>query len=122
MARILVIEDDPPVRKLLCRQLAQAGHDVLDAADGATALGLVDLFDVDVVISDIMLREQNGVGALLTIRGSFPALPLIVISGGDRQDVLELLSSSGLRHGTWLLSKPFATGELFSAVNSALAT
>lgn len=122
MARILVIEDEPAERTSLCRQLASAGHDVLDTAEAAIALGLVDLFDAEIVISEVMLRKQDGVAGLLTIRQSFPTLPFIVISEGNQQDAGTLLHAGGLRQAVWLLSKPFASAELLKVVEAALAS
>ncbi len=79
VARILVIEDEPGVRALLCRMLMDAGHDVLGASDALSAFEL--LRGAQVVIGDVTLGGDDGIAVLLAIRLTFPRLPLIVISG-----------------------------------------
>lgn len=119
VARVLVIEDEPAVRAMLCRVLVNAGHDVLGAAD---ALGAFDLLrDAQVVIGDVTLGGDDGIAVLLAIRLTFPRLPLIVISGRDRSEIAERLASSALRSSVWVLSKPFVHEELLSTLSAALS-
>jgi two-component system, OmpR family, response regulator len=118
VARILVIEDEPGVRTLVCRMLADAGHDVLGASDALSAFEL--LRGAQVVIGDMTLGGDDGITVLLAIRLTFPRLPLIVISGRDRGEIADRLASSGLRSAVWLLSKPFAPDELLSTLSAAL--
>lgn len=60
MARILVAEDDPDIRTLITRRLAGAGHDVIEAADGDTALSLAIESDLDVIVLDWMMPGKTG--------------------------------------------------------------
>ena len=118
VARILVIEDEPGVRAVLCRILVDAGHDVLGAAD---AVGAFDLLrDAEVVVGDLKLGGDDGLALLLAIRVTYPRLPLIVISGLDRDEVSDRLAGNGLRSAVWLLSKPFVAEELLSTLGEAL--
>jgi CheY-like chemotaxis protein len=64
--------------------------------------------------------SDDGIAFLLAIRLTFPRLPLIAISGGNRDEIADRLASSGLRSAVWLLAKPFAHEELLSTVQAAL--
>lgn len=121
MARIFLLEDEPLVRALLCRLLASAGHDVLDADDPTTMCSLVTLFEADIVIADIMLLGQDSLPALCDLRRSFPELPLIVMSGGDPAEIRERLNQGGLRRAVWLLPKPFSPDELLDLLETVPA-
>lgn len=121
MARIFLLEDEPLVRALLCRLLASAGHDVLDADDPATLCNLVTLFEADIVIADIMLLGQDSLAAICDLRRSFPEVPLIIMSGGDPAELGERLHRSGLRRAVWLLPKPFSPDELLDLLETVPA-
>lgn len=121
MARVLLIEDEAVVRILICRMLAAAGHDVLDIAEASDARELLSLFGAEVVIADLLLGGHDSIAALRAIRESLATLPLIVISGRDREEVSDRLHENGLHCGVWLLAKPFAQEELLATVRAALA-
>ena len=121
VARIFLLEDEPLVRALLCRLLASAGHDVLDADDPATLCNLVTLFEADIVIADIMLLGQDSLAAICDMRRSFPEVPLIIMSGGDPAELGERLHRSGLRRAVWLLPKPFSPDELLDLLETVPA-
>lgn len=91
VARVLLIEDDPSLRSVLSRLITQAGHDVLDTSDAASALGLVGIYGADVVITDVMVPGQDGIALLVAIRRVFPKLPLIAISGRNVEEIVERL-------------------------------
>jgi DNA-binding response OmpR family regulator len=118
VARVLVVEDEPDVRASLCRVLVNAGHDVLGTSDALSAFNL--LRGAQVVVGDVTLGGDDGIAMLLAIRLAFPRLPLIFISGLDRDEIADRLASSGLGSAVWLLAKPFVREELLSAVQAAL--
>jgi CheY-like chemotaxis protein len=97
----------------------EAGHDVLGASDALSAFEF--LRDAQVVISDVTLGHDDGIAVLLAIRLTFPQLPVIVVSGQNRDEISERLATSGLRSSVWVVTKPFVSEELLSAVSAALS-
>lgn len=121
MARIIVIDDQEAVRTVVRRALESAGHVVLEAGDGETGLELLAVGGADLVITDMFMPGQDGIGVLRRIRKDFPTVRVIVISGGDAKgrfdmprEVVELLGAS--RN----LPKPFAPADLVKAVREVL--
>src|SRR2546427_9687430 len=88
MARILVIDDQEPIRRIVRRALEQDGHEVFDARDGEIGMDILETQAFDVVITDIFMPGQDGIVTLRQIRTRVPAVKVIVLSGG---------SSSGMR-------------------------
>lgn len=117
--RILVVEDDDHLREFYSRSLEEAGWDVVEAKDGAEALRTLDEENVDLVVSDVMMPNLNGLGFLMRIRQD-PGLrttPVILLtSRGATHDVIE-----GLHLGADdYLVKPIDGGELVARVRAKL--
>ena len=83
-ARILVIDDEPPIRKVLRTGLAAHGYEVLDAANGRSALELLDLKPA-LVILDLGLPDIDGLDLLIRIRKRQESLPIVVLSSSRRR-------------------------------------
>ena len=82
MARILVVDDEEGIRTLLRNILVREGHHVTTAADGVEALQVVDTQPVDLVITDLIMPEKEGVETISELRKRFPAVKIIAMSGG----------------------------------------
>src|SRR5438477_953392 len=111
MARILVIDDEQPIRELLRHVLEKEGHEVVEAQDGKDALRLAEQSPPDLVITDIMMPEQDGLEVIRALRRESPDLKMLAISGGG------LLRSRALHVANLLgafdtLQKPFALDVL----------
>src|SRR5688572_18714660 len=96
MARVLVIDDQEPIRRIVRRALEQAGHEIADAADGALGMQLLERESFDVVITDIFMPGQDGILTLRQIRKQFPAVKVVVMSGGDSTGILDLRKDAEL--------------------------
>jgi CheY-like chemotaxis protein len=120
MACVVVIDDQEPIRRIVRRALEQAGHQVLDAEDGELGLQLLERHPVDVVVSDIFMPGMDGIQMLRQIRKQFPAVKVIVMSGGDSSGMLDLRRDAELLGAVKSLSKPFTTHEIVTIVNSVL--
>jgi CheY-like chemotaxis protein len=120
MARIVVIDDQEPIRRIVRRALEQAGHEVLDASDGQAGLQLLERHSADAVISDIFMPGLDGIQTLREIRKQFPRVRVIVISGGDSSGMLDLRRDAELLGAVKSLPKPFTTHDIVAAVNSVL--
>jgi DNA-binding NtrC family response regulator len=120
MARILVIDDQEPIRRIVRRALEQAGHEVFDASDGEMGMAMLVRHAADVVISDIFMPGQDGILTLRQIRTQFPAVKVIVISGGDATGMLDLRRDAELLGAVKTLQKPFTGREIVDLVRGVL--
>jgi two-component system response regulator RegX3 len=107
-ARVLIVDDDRPLRELLCDYLRHEGFDVLEAADGRSALHTFRSGAVDIAILDIMLPGLDGLAVLREIR-AHSAMPIILLSGRDAPESrIEGLDSGADDY----VVKPFSMAEL----------
>lgn len=120
MARIIVIDDQEPIRRIVRRALEHAGHEVLDASDGEMGLELLERHSADAVLSDIFMPGLDGIQTLRQIRKQFPQVKVIVMSGGDSTGLLDLRRDAELLGAVTSLPKPFTTHEIVTVVNSVL--
>ena len=121
MARIIVIDDQEPIRRIVRRALEQQGHEVLDASEGEMGMRLLERHAADVVITDIFMPGQDGILTLRQIRKQFPAVKVIVISGGDSSGLLDLRHDAELLGAVKSLQKPFTAAELVQTVREVLS-
>jgi CheY-like chemotaxis protein len=120
MSCILVIDDDENVLTLMRRMLEPEGYDVLDAPDGRNGLRLCSCRHVDLVITDIIMPEMEGLEVIMGLRREMPDVKIIAVSGGGRiqpGDYLELASALG---ADLTLTKPFTLNELRDAVRELM--
>jgi len=121
MARILVIEDDEGVRSTMRQLLERAGHSVLDAPngrDGATMFK--ENTDVDLVITDMIMPEQEGVQTIQQILADRPATRIIAMSGGGRAKYFGFLGVAKALGALYTLTKPFTRQQLLETVEQCL--
>ena len=81
MSRILIVDDDTILRSTLASSLANAGHVAIEAADGREALRLLHAQPVDLVLTDIVMPEQEGLETIIALRRDRPGLPVVAMSG-----------------------------------------
>ena len=116
-ARVLVVEDDPAIRRGLVDALRYAAYEVVEAADGEAGLRAALAQEVDLVLLDLVLPRRDGFGVLAEVRRSKPALPVIVLTArGAEEDRVR-----GLRGGADdYVVKPFGATELLARVEAVL--
>jgi DNA-binding response OmpR family regulator len=119
MARILLIDDDDPLRTVMARAIQRGGHEVIEAVDGRQGVELFHATEVDLVITDLIMPGQEGVETIVQLRRARPSLPIIAISGGvsNSKLYLEIAAKIGARS---ILSKPFEVAELLARINDVL--
>jgi CheY-like chemotaxis protein len=119
MARILLIDDNDSIRTVLQETLAHFGHTVIEARNGKEGLELFQHANVDLVITDIVMPERDGLDVVRALREKDPPVNIIAISGagGRAEDYLELAHVMG---AVKVLLKPFSTDVLMAAVNELL--
>jgi two-component system, cell cycle response regulator CpdR len=120
MARILIAEDEEPLRGLVSRALKEDGHDVVATADGAEALDALqrEAGRFDLLLADIKMPVMDGLALALATARDFPAVPILLMTGfADQRE-----RASGLNaivHD--VLTKPFSVADIRTAVADALA-
>jgi CheY-like chemotaxis protein len=123
MARILLIDDDNSVRTMLRLTLTHFGHTVIEARDGREGLKLFPHANADLLITDIVMPEKEGIEVLMELRKISPPVKIIAISGGGRQNAatnyLKLAKQLGAAK---VLEKPFSNEALIAAIDELLAT
>lgn len=116
MARVLVIDDDEAVRNMVVAALAHAGHLVTAAANGRKGLELFRAEPADLIVTDIVMPERDGVEVMMTLRKEFPGVPVIVMSGSAINSTLYLNIAQKLG-ARCKLEKPFSAATLLRAVD-----
>jgi two-component system cell cycle response regulator CpdR len=120
VARILIAEDEEPLRALVARALNSDGHEVVPAADGAEALDKLQSAGgaFDLLLTDIKMPVMDGLALALATARDFPKLPILLMTGfadqRERASGIEALVSD-------VISKPFSLAEIKFAVAAALA-
>lgn len=117
-ATVLVVDDDDDVRKVLRLMLESGGYRVLEAADGRKALEQVRKEHVDLVMTDLVMPEQEGFETIQAIRRERPSLKVIAMSGAFGGEFLRIAKLLGA-HST--LQKPLRVEGVLGAVADALA-
>lgn len=121
MAKILVIEDDPQFCQMLTQMLTQAGHEVETATNGVLGLERFQKSTPDLVITDIMMPEKDGIDVIVDIKRQGSDARIIAISGGRRAITPQFnLDSAALIGASQVLAKPFNRQQLLEAVEAAL--
>lgn len=121
MTRILVIDDEAPVRRILRQMLERAGYEVVEAPDGAKGLRLYHQDPVDLIITDILMPEKEGIETIMALCKTAPRVKIIAISGGGRMNKKDLLSTAKALGAARTLAKPFTREEVLAAVQETLA-
>ena len=121
MARILIIDDEDELRSMLRQMLEQTGHEVTEAVNGAEGIQLYEQDRPDLIITDIIMPEKEGVETIIALRRADPDLPIIAISGGGRLEATDFLTMTKKLGARRTLSKPFRRDQLLEAVGECLA-
>lgn len=123
MSRILIVEDTPLMRESLVDVLTASGHDVTTADNGLQAVESIAAGAAfDVIITDIIMPEMDGIQAIMEIQTMQPEARIIAISGGSaRMEKGQGLETARRLGAVAVLEKPFEVDTLLAAVDKALA-
>ena len=121
MARILVVDDDMSIRALLREILEEDGHQVDEAIDGKQGVLCYRAKPADLVITDMLMPEKDGVELIMELQESFPDIKIIAMSGGgrglDAQFSLRVAKDFG---AVQQLEKPFTQKQVLATVHRVL--
>jgi CheY-like chemotaxis protein len=99
MATVLIVDDNAIDRLVIRKMLEQHGHRVIEASDGQEVEGKVDEFAPDIILLDIIMREQEGMTTVMEVKRNFPGLPIIAITGAEESYYLEAMIGLGADYG-----------------------
>lgn len=121
MANILVVDDEENVRFVIRETLEQDAHSVVEAGSGREALEVLEQGPTELVITDLVMPDKNGIDLILELKNRYPDLQILAISGGgglnskfDYIPIAELIGAKSV------MRKPFNLVELRDAVNELL--
>ncbi len=121
MAHILVVEDDLQFRQLLVHMLVKDGHEVTLASNGMEAMHLLGTLQPNLILTDILMPQMDGVEIILALSQRSNSIPIIAMSGGRRaissQFNLESASLLGVKE---VLAKPFSHADLRRVIGAIL--
>ena len=118
MARILIIEDDNEVREYLENVLARAGYEVCSAANGQEGVEFFANQATELVITDIIMPEKDGIEMVVHVKDHHPEVKIIAMSAPSNEVFLDTASKLGAAR---VFEKPLDLAELVSAVEEVLA-
>lgn len=117
MARILIAEDEESLRRFVARALVMDGHDIVEAADGAEALELLEADAFDLLLSDIRMPVMDGIALATATADLSPAMPILLMTGyAEQRERAEPL----MRIVVDVVEKPFTLPQIKQAVADAL--
>jgi CheY-like chemotaxis protein len=122
MATILVIDDEAMMRAVIRKILEREGHTVLEAGDGDVGLKLAKEELPDLVITDLIMPEREGIETIQVLRSDFPTLRILAISGAGSAAEGGPLADAELLGADDSLAKPFTADELQECVGRLLGS
>jgi DNA-binding response OmpR family regulator len=120
MSKILVLDDEPSILLMIKKMLEKAGYEVIIASNGKEGMRLFDKENPDMVITDIIMPEKEGLETIFELRRMHPDLKIIAISGGGRISPDGYLPGAKLLGANMVFQKPLVQKEFLAAVASLL--
>lgn len=122
MAKVLIVDDEQVIRAMLREFLEDDSHEVMEAVNGEQACALYRKSPADLVITDIVMPEKNGIDMIMDLKKDYPDINIVAISGGGgitgRYDYLPIASMVGASN---ILSKPFSLTEMRKVLSGLLS-
>ncbi len=120
MGRILVIDDDPNLRRTMRKILEREGHAVQEAENGLTGIRIVEEEPPDLVVTDLLMPEKEGIETIVELRERFPSIGIVAVSGAGGVTDRGPLIDAELFGADAALSKPFSIEEFIAAIDRVL--
>lgn len=120
MARILVVDDEELIRYTMREILEEFGHEVVDAKNGNECLTLQKESPFDLVITDIIMPEKEGLETITELKRTYPELKVIAFSGGGRTRHLDYLEKAKELGADEIIAKPFTESKIREVVDGLL--
>ncbi len=119
MSKILLVDDDANLLNLVAQWLEQEQHDVISAKNGALAASILEKEKFDLIVTDIVMPDKEGLGLIMEIRQSDSAVPIIAISGAANNSHVYLANAKKLGADR-ILTKPLDQEYFVGTINELL--
>ena len=120
METVLIIDDEAPIRSMVRLVLERAGYSVLEAADGAEGIRVFRENPADLILTDLIMPNKDGIGLIIDLKKEFPAVKIIAMSGGGLNRPEGYLRGAQKLGAACTLSKPLNRNDLLRAVKDTL--
>ncbi len=120
MAKVLIIEDDDMFREVLVQMLGRAGYEVEKASNGNKAMQLCEEFTPDLVLTDIIMPDKEGLETIQELVTRYPGIRIVAMSGGGKFGPDSYLPLARTLGASACLQKPFMREELLSTLSKVL--
>ena len=118
--RILLIDDDVQILDMLRQTLEREGYEVVDAPNGKEGIRLYREDPADLIITDIIMPEKEGIETIMELKRDFPDVKIIAISGGGRNDPEEYLHMAKKLGAKRIFAKPVEREKLLGAIRELI--
>jgi len=120
MTRILIIDDETQIRSMLKLMLERAGYEVVEAPDGIEGIKAYRHNPVDLIITDLIMPNKDGIGMIIDLKKEFPDVKIIAMSGGGLNKPEGYLKGAKKLGAACTLTKPIDRQEMLAAVKATL--
>jgi CheY-like chemotaxis protein len=120
MASILLVDDDDVFLAMLSAVLTRAGYQVIVAFDGQRAINLYKSRPTDLVITDLVMPEKEGLELIGELKRFHPEVKIIVVSGAGKHALEDYLKMAKALGANRVLAKPFSEREILEAISEVL--
>ena len=120
LKNILLVDDEEPIRKMIRAVLGEDSYSFIEASNGAKALEILETQSFDLIITDVIMPDCDGIELVLNVRKKLPDIQVIVMSGGGRVRADPYLSLAEKLGAARVFEKPFDTTELRETVSELL--
>ena len=120
MRKILIVDDEQLIREGLKIALEQEGYLVQIAEDGRDALKIMESYKPDVIVTDIIMPEKDGIELIINIRKTNKDMRIIAISGGGRISAKDHLRIASKLGADCIITKPFSAKELIARIEEKI--
>lgn len=121
MAKIFVFDDEPSIVLMIKKMLEKEGYEVETALNGREGMELFEKSTPDLLITDIIMPEKEGLETIIEIRRRYPKLKIIAISGGGRVGPEEYLPTAEQFGADMVFKKPLVQKEFIQAISELLS-
>jgi CheY-like chemotaxis protein len=120
MTRVLIIDDEEPIRSMLRLMLERDGYEVDEAPDGMEAIRIYRQNPADLIITDLIMPNQDGIGMIIALKKEFPDVKIIAMSGGGLNKPEGYLKGAKKLGAACTLTKPIDRDEMLRAIKDVL--
>ena len=120
MKRVLIIDDEPTILLMMKKMIERAGYEVDLASNGLNGIAMLEKGNFNLVITDIIMPEKEGLEIISELRRDYPDIKIIAISGGGRLSPEGYLVSADLLGADRVLKKPFEKKDLVGAIDNLI--